>query len=167
MKKFILLLTFFVGSIVVNKSYAQNTGMYAFARTADLFDYNFSTQENSYIDGVSAGVGWFHKSLFLELGAIIFEGNSHAYYTYFGKTLNSVSLGNNLFLNTSWFGEIANIPIKSENDIWGFTSGLAIYPNVQLNKVNVGVAINTGINYKKEEFIWNNRMVLNLTYRLF
>ena len=167
MKKHILLLTFFVSAFFINKSSAQNTGMYAFARTADLFDYNFSTQEKNYIDGVSTGVGWFHKSLFLELGAIIFDGNSYAYYTYFGKTLKSKSLGNNLFLNTSWFGEVANIPVPNENAIWGYTTGLAIYPNVQFEKVNVGVAINTGLMYKKEDFIWNNRMVLNLTYRLF
>lgn len=165
--KQILTIAILLSSLFCGKASAQELGMYAFSRTAELVNYNFSNNKTTYIDGVSAGLGWFKKSLFGELGTILLEGDVHAHYVVLGKVLKSTDLGNSFSVNTSVFGQVDMIPIAKADDSWVYTGGLAVCPNVQIKKINVGVILTTGLAYQEEDFIWNSRMVVNMTYRLF
>lgn len=167
MKKRIVLFVVLCCSVFVSKVQAQELGMYAFSRKAELVNHSFKSQKTTYIDGVSAGLGLYKESLFVELGAILLEGNAHAIYTYFGKTIKTVDLGNSIRVNSSLFGQVDNVPVPNAKDAWIYTTGVAVYPNVQIKNINIGLALTTGLAHQDKEVVWNSRMVLNMMYTLF
>ncbi|WP_109829733.1 hypothetical protein [Reichenbachiella versicolor] len=152
----------------IPKSYAQNTGVYAIVRAPQFMNYNFNTNDASYTEGLSAGIGLYHKSLFIELAPVILEDNYYGYYTFFGSTIKRTELSKNFNLNTSMFGEVTTFPEQSgiSDGTWIYTGGLCLFPNVQVQRMNLGVVLCTGLAYQDEEMIFNNRFVLNLTYTL-
>ncbi|MGD1892253.1 MAG: hypothetical protein ACFB15_16900 [Cyclobacteriaceae bacterium] len=168
MKYPILIITVLFWSGLCADVFGQKVGTYVFARTPQLMNYNFESKQATYTQGISAGVGLYHKSKFLELATFIFDGNSYGYYTFFGTTLKSTDLGKSFKLNTNWFGEITTLPSQPEisNPTWIYTSGICLLPNVQIQKLNVGVAICSGIAYQDEAFSFNNRFIFNLSYSL-
>ena len=147
---------------------AQELGAYAFARTPQIVNFQFSQADVRYSQGLSVGLGLTHKAHFLELGTFIFEGDSYGYYSFFGSTLKSTTIGDIVHLNTNWFGEVTHLPVQGEskNASWVYTGGVCLFPNVQLNKVNVGIPMCLGLAYQEKEYYLNNRFMLNLSYRL-
>ena len=149
--------------------WGQKASVYAFARAPQLLNYNFKTDKANYSEGVSAGLGLYYKSKFFELGSVILEGDTYGYYTLLGATVKSNGLGNLFKINTNVFGEVTTLPAKddTEDDIWIYTGSICLAPNVQIDNINIGLAICTGISYKDNSILSNNRFVLNLSYKLF
>lgn len=147
---------------------AQSVGAYVFARTPQIVNYQMSRSEVLYSQGVSAGLGITHQNKFLELGSVIFDGNSHGYYSFFGSVLKSTELGSVAGLNSNWFGEVTYLPTQKEGDqaTWIYTGGLCLFPNVQLKQVNIGIPLCLGLAYQQKAFSLNSRFILNLSYRL-
>ena len=146
----------------------QQMHMYAFARTPQLANYNFSNESATYSEGVSAGVGIYRKSLFLEVATFIFDGDTYGYYTFFGTTVKSNEIAPSIYLNTNVFGEVTTLPSQSDIDdpLWIYTSGVCFMPNVQVQKLNVGIALCSGLAYQEESFSLNNRFILNLAFTI-
>lgn len=145
---------------------AQQVGTYLFARSPQVVNYQFKNSDTSYGQGISVGMGFTHKGSFLELGSFIFEGDSYGYYSFFGKTLKATELGSAVSLQTNWFGEVTRMPSQQEQKdaSWIFTSGLCLFPNVQLKRVNIGVPLCLGLAYREKEIYLNTRFILNLSY---
>ena len=150
-------------------SFGQKTGAYVFARTPHLLNIHFKNADISYSQGLSTGVGFFHQNKFLELGTFILEGDSYGYYTFFGSTINSNDLGTSFKLNTNWFGEVTSIPSQQEqtDPFWIFTSGVCLFPNMQLQKFNIGVPLCFGVAYDQDSFSFNGRLIFNLSYNIY
>lgn len=164
MNRFIFL---FLTQLFVHILYAQEVDVYAFARTPQLANYQLRQSEVSYSQGVSAGLGITHQNKFLELGSFIFDGNTHGYYAFFGSVLKSTELGSVTSLNTNWFGETTYLPVQQEEDqaTWIYTGGLCLFPNVQLQQVNIGVPLCFGLAYQRKSIALNSRFILNLSYQ--
>lgn len=145
---------------------AQRIKTYLFTRTPQLVNYQFERSETTYSHGLSAGIGFIHKSNFLELGSFIFEGDSYGYYSFFGRSLKSTELVSHVTLQTNWYGEVTRMPSQQEQKdaSWIFTSGLCLFPNVQLKRVNIGIPLCLGLAYQEKDFYLNSRFILNLSY---
>ncbi|MFY0598608.1 MAG: hypothetical protein JXR03_02980 [Cyclobacteriaceae bacterium] len=168
MNRIIAIAVILIWSGMFSEVWGQKVGTYVFARNPQLMNYNFESGKASYSEGVSAGIGLYRKSMFLEFATIIFEGDSYGYYTFFGSTIKSTDLGGSFKLNTNVFGEIATLPSQPEvsDALWIFTSGICFFPNVQIQKLNAGIAICSGIAYQDSSFSFNNRFIMNLSYSL-
>ncbi|UZR96143.1 hypothetical protein [Chondrinema litorale] len=156
-------------SILISQSVlGQDLGVYVFARTPQMASYNFKKANSTFSQGVSSGIGFTHKELFLELGAYILEGDSYGYYSFFGSNLNSVDFGNSIHINTNLFGEVTNIPSQAEqsDSSWIFTSGVSFFPNVQIQQLNVGVPLCLGLAYQDDSLYLNSRFILNLSFSI-
>lgn len=155
--------------LVMNCSaFGQKVGSYAFARTPQLVNYNFKSSEASYSQGVSMGLGLTHQSVFMEAGAFILNGDDHGYYTFFGTAMSSVQLVEPFRLNTNLFGEITTLPGQSEQsaDTWIFTSGICLFPNIQVQRLNIGIPLCLGLAYQDRDIYLNHRFILNLAFSL-
>jgi len=162
-KVFVLILTISLSQSI----FGQDTGMYLFARSPQLVNYNFEKSESTFSQGVSGGIGVTHKALFLELGSYILEGDSYGYYTFFGSGVNTIELGNSINLNTNVFGEVTNIPSQSEQDeSWIFTGGICLFPNAQIQRFNIGIPLCLGLAYQDESLYLNSRFILNLSFSI-
>lgn len=147
---------------------SQQLGFYAFARTPQMVNFELSETEATYSQGLSLGVGVTHKTHFLELGTFIFEGDSYGYYSFLGSTLKSSNLGDIVRLNTNWYGEVTHVPVQGEdkNTSWIYTGGICLFPNIQLNQVNIGIPMCLGLAYQEKQFYLNSRFMLNVSYQL-
>lgn len=147
---------------------AQQLETYVFARTSQIVNFRLSQPDANYTQGLSMGVGLTHSAHILELGTFIFDGNSYGYYSFFGSTLKAAALADILNLNTNWFGEVTHLPEQGEGkDVtWIYTGGICLFPNVQLNRLNIGITLCMGLGYQEKELYLNSRFILNLAYLL-
>ncbi len=147
---------------------AQQLRAYLFTRAPQLVNYQFKTGSTSYSQGLSMGVGFTKNTGFLELGSFIFEGNSYGYYIFFGSTMKTTELGNTIKLNTNWFGEISHLPSQTEqsDQLWIYTAGACLFPNVQLQRFNLGLPLCLGLAYQEKELYLNTRFILNFSFLL-
>lgn len=165
MQKITLLIITFLLS---QSAFGQKIGVYVFTRSPQLVNYSFKNSESTYSQGVSAGVGLTYKTLFLEFGSFILEGDSYGHYSFFGTSVNSSELTNSIRLNTNIFGEVANIPFQSEQpeSSWIFTSGVCFFPNAQIQRLNIGIPLCFGLAYQDKATYLNSRFILNLSYSI-
>jgi len=149
-------------------SFGQEVVLYVFSRSPQLVNYNFQNAKSSFSQGISTGVGLTHKSLFLELGTFILEGDSYGHYSFFGGGLSHIELGNSVNLNTNVFGEVTNLPSQAEQPTssWIFTSGVCFFPNAQFKRLNIGIPLCIGLAYQDKSMYLNSRFILNLSYSI-
>lgn len=149
-------------------AFGQEIGLYAFTRSPQLVNYNFKNAESTFNQGVSVGVGLSYKTLFLELGSFILEGDKFGHYSFFGASVNSLELGNSINLNTNIFGEVTNIPSQLEQPepSWIYTGGICFFPNAQIQRLNVGIPLCFGLAYQDNLMYLNSRFMINLSYSI-
>lgn len=159
-----LVLTFSISPF----AFGQEIGLYIFTRSPQFVDYSFKNAESTFSQGVSAGIGLTYKTVFLELGSFILEGNSYGHYSFFGSTVNSLELGKSINLNTNIFGEVTNLPSQSEQpkSSWICTGGVCFFPNAQLKRLNIGIPLCIGVAYQDNFVSLNSRFILNLSYSI-
>lgn len=148
--------------------YSQNVGFYAFARSPQLVNYTIDKNESTFSQGLSSGLGLTYQKLNLELGTFIMDGNSYGYYAFLGKKVHALELGHTIYLNTTVFDEVTHLPaqIEQSNATWIYTSGVSLYPNIQIQKLNVGIPLGFGLAYQDHVWYLNSRFILNLSYSL-
>lgn len=165
MRKVLLFLILSLGSLL-SFSQSESIGAYGFVRIPHFVNYQFKSSEISYVQAISTGIGIYHKAKFLELGTFINEGDTYGFYTFFGSNLKSNDLGNSFKINTNWFGEVTNIPNQNErtSSTWIITSGVCIFPNIQIQKMNIGIPICFGLAHSNGNLSFDSRLILNLSF---
>ncbi len=162
-------ITLLILTILLSQSaFGQKVGVYVFTRSPQLVNYSFKNAESTFSQGVSAGVGLTYKTLFMEFGSFILEGDSYGHYSFFGTSVNSSELTKAIRLNTNIFGEVTNIPTQLEQpgSSWIFTSGICLFPNAQIQRLNIGIPLCLGLAYQDKSTYLNSRFILNLSYSI-
>lgn len=164
MKKFLFLVLLMTTSTLT----MGQIGGYLFARTPHLVDLTLDHVDLSYAQAVSVGAGMTYKSYFAELGTFIAEGNTHGYYTFFGATLKTTEVSEVFRVNTGGYGEVTHLPTQSEisKATWTITGGVCLFPNLQMQNLNIGIPLCLGLAHQEGSFRINSRFILNLAFAL-
>lgn len=149
-------------------SFGQKLGTYLFARVPHSVSCNFKTLETTYLQGVSTGIGVYHRAKFLELGTFMAQGNNYGFYSFFGTTIKSRDFDPSFRFNTSWFGEVTNMPPQAEqpDDLWILAGGLSFSPSIQLDRFTIGLPLGLGLAYREQSLSLNGRYLLNMSFAI-
>ncbi len=142
---------------------AQEITPYLFTRVPHVVNYNFTQESISYSPIQSIGVGILHKAKFIELAPFITDDDIYGFYSFFGVTLKSKELGENINLYTNWFGDVNYIPNQGIEAVT-YTSGICVFPNFGFKWGSVGVPICIGLAYGQKTLSLNSRTILNLSF---
>lgn len=147
--------------------FTQGINANLFLRTPQVVNYNFNQEQVDYSPVVSMGIGLSHSSKFIELATFISNDEVYGYYTFFGKTLKTKTLGNGLNLYTNWFGEVTFVPKQLMNsNRFTYTSGLCYFLNYAFEWGSVGIPLCMGVAYSHKTVSLNTRAILNLSLNL-
>ena len=146
----------------------QGVGLYGFARSPQLVNFSLKEKESTFTQGLSSGIGLNYQQLNFELGAFISNKDSHGYYTFLGKKVSALEMGHSIYLNTTLFGEVTYLPAQVEqaNASWIYATGVSLYPNIQIQKLNIGIPLGLALAYQDNEWYLNTRFILNLAFSL-
>lgn len=167
MKSLTILFSFVLSLLISEEAIGQQLKTNLFLRTPQVVNYNLGKKDLSYSPLMSVGVGFSHRSKFIELATFIDSQNQYGFYTFFGTTLQSKNLGNNWFLNTNWFGEITYMPNQSEvakSTI--YTSGFCFFLFYSFDWGSIGLPLCIGTAYANNNFSLNTRTIFNASINL-
>lgn len=63
---------------------------------------------------MATGLGFSHKSKFIELASFVNKDDNLGLFTFLGSTLHTKRLDENWELHTNWFGELTYFPVWNE-----------------------------------------------------
>lgn len=162
--KIIILLT--ITSVLALSGYAQDIHANIFVRTPQVLNYRINN-EVTYTPVISTGVGFAHKSKFIELATYIDQSDAYGFYTFFGATLISERVAQSLTLATNCFGEISYFPSQTAGkESFTYTSGICYFPNFNINHMNIGIPLCLGLAYNNDALSINSRVILNVAIKI-
>ncbi|WP_350287225.1 hypothetical protein [uncultured Croceitalea sp.] len=163
-KKYFLIIVVLIGPLM---GFGQELKPNLFFRTPQIVNYTINQSEVTYSPIISIGVGLSHKSRFIELATFISDDDVYGFYTFFGTTLKTKQLGQDLKLHTNWFGEITYVPSQNQDlDYFMYTSGVCFFLNHSFEWGSIGIPFCLGLAYGQDAISLNTRTVLNLSLNL-
>lgn len=138
-----------------------------FLRAPQIVNYNIDQRELAYNPVMSIGAGFSYQSMFIELATLINDDDIYGFYSFFGTTLVTKELGQNLNLHTNWFGEVTYIPDQpSANKSLIYTTGICFFLNQNFDWGSIGFPICIGGAYSDDYFSLNTRVIFNISLNL-
>ena len=147
-------------------STAQTFTTNLFIRTPQVVNYNFNTEETSYISVLSAGIGITHQAKFIEFAAFITPEDVHGFYSFFGSTIKAKSRYDDWTFYTNWYGEFTHVPKQKElSSSNQYATGLCFFLNRSFEWGSIGFPFCIGLAYDKD-FVLNTRSIINVSIKL-
>jgi hypothetical protein len=147
--------------------YCQKIQTNYFIRTANIVNFDLTNSIIYHTPALATGIGFSHKSKFIEVASFVNKDGNLGLFTFFGSTLHTKTLDEDWKLHINWFGEFTYFPHqKNTQSTWIHTAGFCFFLNRSYNWGAIGIPICVGGAYSKRTIGLNTRAILNLSFNL-